>query len=73
MSTTQWEYRILTFGSTLSRIKDEDMEAQLNEWGEEGWEVVTATNLEGSNKVRVVAKRALTTTAQRKRRWPDQP
>jgi len=72
MDTTQWEYHIQTFGSTFSQPKDEEMEEQLNALGEEGWEVVAITSLEGSNKMRIVAKRPLTASTRRRRSWPDQ-
>jgi hypothetical protein len=34
----QWEYRVQTIG-TMFGTKDEKIEAMLNEWGNEGWEV----------------------------------
>ena len=68
--TTQWEYRVLTIGSALKQPKDDELEALLNEWGEEGWEVINAHGLEGSNKVRVIAKRSLSRSALRRRSWP---
>ncbi len=71
MDTTHWEYHIQTFGSTLSSPKDNEFEAQLNEWGEEGWEIIAVTPIEGSCKVRVVARRPLSGPVRRQRRWPD--
>jgi hypothetical protein len=68
--TVQWEFRIQTVGSALKQVKDEELEALLNEWGEDGWEVVIAHNLESSNKVRVIAKRPLSRTTARSRSWP---
>ncbi len=66
--TIQWEYRIETIGSALRGAKDEEIEAALNELGEAGWDVISAhpptTN---SSKVRVVAKRPLTTATRRQR------
>ena len=38
----QWEYRVETFGSTFSTPKDDELEAALDEWGEDGWEVISA-------------------------------
>ena len=35
----QWEYQALSMGSFWNTIKSEDLEAALNELGEEGWEV----------------------------------
>ena len=34
----KWEYRVQTIGKFFG-TKDELIEATLNEWGEEGWEV----------------------------------
>ena len=67
----QWEYRVETFGSTFSTPKDDELEAALDEWGEDGWEVISAHNLESSNKVRILAKRPLTPSSRRRRSWPD--
>lgn len=66
---TQWEYRVVVCGGVL-RTKDEELKALLNEWGEEGWEVISVNSLEGSNKVRVVAKRPLTAARRRARTMP---
>jgi hypothetical protein len=62
----QWEYRVQTIGS-LFGTKDEDIEATLNEWGEEGWEATQVYTPEGSGKVTMVAKRPLTASARRAR------
>jgi len=67
---TQWEYRSATIGSFWSEPKDEAVEAMLNEWGEEGWEVVSVVAVQNSNKVRVLAKRLLTRAVHRQRSWP---
>ncbi len=66
---TQWEYRVKTIGR-LWGTKDEDIEATLNEWGEEGWEAVSVYTPEGSGKVTIVAKRPLTDAARRRRSMP---
>jgi hypothetical protein len=66
----KWEYRVQTFGGALSGPKDEPFTAALNEWGEEGWEVVSAQHLDNSPKVRVVARRPLTRLARRYRTQP---
>ena len=68
--SNQWEYRIQTMGSTFSQPKDEDLETLLNEWGEEGWEVIAAQNQESTNKVRIIAKRPLSRSTRRSRSWP---
>ena len=67
----QWEYRIQTLGTAIKQPKDEEMEALLNEWGVEGWEVINAHHPEGSNKVRVIAKRLVRKSARRTRSWPE--
>lgn len=69
--TTQWEYLALSVGSFWSMPKDDDLESTLNELGEQGWEVVNAFIQRGSNKVRVIAKRPLTTSSRRRRSWPE--
>ena len=64
-----WEYRVQTIGS-LFGTKDEQIESTLNEWGEEGWEAINVYTPEGSGKVTIVAKRALTDRARRRRTMP---
>jgi hypothetical protein len=64
-----WEYRAVGAGSFWSMPKDEELEALLNELGEEGWEVVSVFAQNNSNRVRVVAKRPLTQTERRRRSW----
>ncbi len=61
----QWEYRQTTFGSSWSGIKDAEIEAVLNEWGAEGWEVVGVTYY--PFQLKVTAKRPLTRTVRRQR------
>jgi hypothetical protein len=63
-----WEYRFETIGSILSRPKDEDIAEILNNWGEEGWEIVNF-QLE-SNKLLFLARRPLTLTTRRRRSLP---
>lgn len=70
MAETQWEYRIVSAGSFLNQPKDEDLETLLNELGAQGWEVVVAHNQEGTNKVRIIAKRQLVGRPVRKPAWP---
>jgi hypothetical protein len=43
----------------------------LNEWGEEGWEVVSTHVLENQNKINVIAKRLLTRETVRRRSMPS--
>ena len=66
----QWEYRVQTIGSIFG-TKDENIEAMLNEWGNEGWEVTHVYTPEGSGKVTVVAKRPLSSTTRRFRNMPS--
>ncbi|MBL8101605.1 MAG: hypothetical protein JNM02_03670 [Anaerolineales bacterium] len=66
----KWEYRVQTIGSMFG-TKDENIEATLNEWGDEGWEVTHVYTPEGSGKVTIVAKRPLTREAIRRRSMPQ--
>jgi len=66
----QWEYRVLTTGSFFKGVKDEDLEAELNQLGEEGWELVGFRTIENSNQAQAVFKRPLDRTA---RRWRSMP
>ena len=66
----QWEYRVKTFGSFFKGVKDEELEAELNQWGEEGWEVVAFRIIENTNQAQAIAKRPLDRTT---RRWRSMP
>jgi hypothetical protein len=66
----QWEYRVQTIGS-LFGTRDENIQALLNEWGEEGWEATHVYTPEGSGKVTIVAKRPLTAAVRRQRSMPN--
>ncbi|HJW89869.1 MAG TPA: DUF4177 domain-containing protein [Anaerolineales bacterium] len=63
-----WEYRVYTFGSIWRGARDEDIEAILNQWGAEGWEVIDFAEV--SSKVKVVAKRRLGQNIRRRRSMP---
>ena len=67
--TKLWEYRVLTIGSMFG-TKDENIEATLNEWDEEGWEAINVYTPENSGKVTIVAKRPLSRTSHRQRSMP---
>lgn len=67
----QWEYRVQTFGSFFSSIKAQELEEILNEWGEEGWEVVAVHVIENTSKINVIAKRPLTSRVRRLRSMPS--
>jgi hypothetical protein len=68
-NTKKWDYRVQQFGSTWSSAKPDNMEATLIEWGEEGWEVVSAVH-KSSNEVIIIAKRPLTHEVIRARSMP---
>ena len=67
----QWEYRVQTAGSFWSGVKADELEQLLNEWGEEGWEVVSTHIIENANKINVIAKRPLTERSRRRRSLPS--
>lgn len=67
----QWEYRVQTVGAFFSGVKAEELEELLNEWGEDGWEVVSTHIIENANKINVIAKRPLTDRARRERSRPS--
>jgi hypothetical protein len=69
--TIQWEYRVLTIGSAFG-TKDELIEATLNEWSLEGWELTHVYTPSQSGKVTIVAKRPLSASARRRSAWPGQ-
>lgn len=66
----QWEYRVQTIGSMFG-TKDENIEATLDTWGEEGWEAINVFTPEGSGKITIVAKRPLTERTRRARSMPQ--
>jgi hypothetical protein len=54
MGESKRQYRVETLGGSFSAAKDEEIEAVLNEWGEEGWLLISAYPI-GDNKVRLIA------------------
>jgi len=66
----KWEYLVQSLGGTFSSPKDEEIESTLNDWGEDGWEVLAVIQHYSTNKVRVVAKRPLSDRARRQRSMP---
>ena len=68
--TKQWEYRVQTVDSFWTGVKADELEQLLNEWGEEGWEVVSTHILENANKINVIAKRPLSSATKRFRSMP---
>jgi hypothetical protein len=69
-SIQQWEYRVQSVGGFFKGVPADELEALLNEWGEEGWEVVSTHILENANKINVIAKRPLARTTRRERSMP---
>ena len=69
--TKQWEYRVQTVGAFFSGVKADELEELLNEWGEDGWEVVSTHIIENANKINVIAKRPLTDRVRRERSRPS--
>lgn len=67
----QWEYRVETVGGFWTGVKADVLEQLLNEWGEQGWEVVSTHILENQNKINVIAKRLLTDRMRRMRSMPS--
>ncbi|MEN8172651.1 MAG: hypothetical protein ABFS03_07190 [Chloroflexota bacterium] len=67
----KWEYRVETIGSALRGIKDGEIEAALNDWGEQGWEVISARPPTNSSKITIVAKRLITARTLRQRRLDE--
>ena len=67
----KWEYRVETVGTFWSGVKADVLQNLLNQWGEEGWEVVSTHILENANKVNVIAKRPLTERVRRARAMPQ--
>lgn len=66
----RWEYRVESLGSAFSHPKDEEIEEKLNEWGEDGWEIIDVSPPFGSTKIRIVAKRPLSERERRRRSMP---
>ena len=68
--STAWEYHVVSFGGGLRSPKDDDIEAGLNELGEQGWEIVGMTKRERSHRLTFVAKRPMTAGSRRRRALP---
>lgn len=65
----RWEYRVQSIGSVLG-TKDEQIQATLDEWGNEGWEAINVFTPSGTGKITIVAKRPLTERIRRARSMP---
>jgi len=70
-NSKQWEYRVQTVGGFFSGVKADVLEEMLNEWGEDGWEVVSTHIIENYNKINVIAKRPLNDQVRRERSRPS--
>jgi hypothetical protein len=68
----KWEYRVQTVGGFFKGVPADELEELLNEWGVDGWEVVSTHVIENANKINVIAKRPLTRAALRMRSMPSQ-
>lgn len=66
----KWEYKVQSVGTFWTGAKDAELEAMLNEWGEQGWEVVGFRSVENSNQAMLIAKRPLTREVMRWRSMP---
>ena len=69
-ASKQWEYRVQTIGGFFTGVKADELEEMLNEWGEDGWEVVSTHIIENANKINVIAKRPLIDRVRRERSRP---
>ena len=67
----KWEYRVQTVGGFFKGVPADELEELLNEWGMDGWEVVSTHILENANKINVIAKRPLSRTTRRERSMPS--
>jgi len=67
---TRWEYQVMSIGSVWKGIKDEQLQAVLNELGTQGWEVASVHTPGQSPKVVIVVKRPLTVSTRRQRSMP---
>jgi hypothetical protein len=66
----QWEYRVQTVGGFFTGVKADALEELLNQWGADGWKVVSTHIIENANKINVIAKRPMTRTTRRERSMP---
>ena len=67
----KWEYQIYSLGSILKSPKDEELVELLDEWGEDGWELVSTVRGESTNRLTLIAKRPLTDRSRRERSMPS--
>ena len=60
-----WEYRVENLGNAWKNPKSDEIVAVLNQWGLEGWEVISISHTPGG-AVTAVAKRRLSDTGRRR-------
>jgi len=65
--TDKWEYLVESYGGGIRSAKAEEIQAGLNNLGEQGWEVIAVHQLNSNNKILAVAKRPLTDSVQKRR------
>jgi hypothetical protein len=68
--TVRWEYTLQIVGASWKGTQHEEVLEALNRLGDQGWEVFSVENLQNSSKVRVVAKRPLSSSIRRRQSWP---
>ena len=66
----QWEYQVVSLGSIIRSPKDDELEILLDEWGQDGWELISAVRGENTNRLTLIAKRPLTRSSRRRRTMP---
>jgi hypothetical protein len=66
----KWEYHVEEVGTFWNGVKPEEMQELLNAMGQDGWILVSAFPIQGSNKVTLIARRPLTTRPARQSTWP---
>ena len=62
--------RVQAVGGFFTGVKADVLEELLNQWGTDGWEVVSTHIIENANKINVIAKRPMTRTTRRERSMP---
>lgn len=68
---TVWEYRVETTGGVLRGTSPQKIESLLNEAAQAGWELVSLTPLQNTNRLLAVLRRqSPSRSAGRSRDWP---
>jgi len=67
MVEEQWEYHVEVLGGALRGAKADELDAYLNQAGEDRWELVCVHQPQNSNKLWVNMKRRLTAATRRQR------